>query len=289
MSRTSWLLGLALVGVASLVVGAPPEAEAAAPARRAVRAPLPRPIAPPAFRLTVEDGAGRALPVYRQGGTTFVLGEMGQRYTLTVHNPTSRRVEAVVSVDGRDVLTGEPADYAEQRGYVVPAYGSVTIRGFRRSLSEVATFRFTDPGDSYSARWGTPENVGILGLAIFAERERPELVAPPPPVARGRAPARPAPPPRSSAAGGAPRSSAEEAPARLGTGYGESRYDRVSEVSFERASARPLRVITLRYDDAEGLEARGIRLRGAWTAAPRVQAPRAFPGVSERRFAQPPP
>jgi hypothetical protein len=70
----------------------------------------------------------------------------------------------------------------------------------------------------------------------------------------------------------------------IGTQYGENTYSQVSEVSFVRArNARPDRVITLRYDDYDGLVARGILPR----PAPRhARGPSAFP---VNRFAPPPP
>ena len=43
-------------------------------------------------------------------GGTYVLGQLGARYTLRVSNHSGRRVEAVVSVDGRDAIDGRPAD-----------------------------------------------------------------------------------------------------------------------------------------------------------------------------------
>src|SRR5262245_51700997 len=71
------------------------------------------------------DGSPAA--TYQQNGETYVLGQRGARYTLRVHNHSSRRIEAVVSVDGRDVIDGRSADYAHKRGYLVPAYGEVEI------------------------------------------------------------------------------------------------------------------------------------------------------------------
>jgi hypothetical protein len=60
----------------------------------------------------------------------------------------------------------------------------------------------------------------------------------------------------------------------------------VREVSFERENPRnPARVITLRYDDARGLQARGIDVFGDLRRA-EVSEPDAFP---LSRFAPPPP
>ena len=91
---------------------------------------------------------------------------------------TGERVEAVVTVDGRDVVSGELGNYKRQRGYVIEAYGSVVIEGFRQSLDQVAAFRFTDIGNSYSARRGSGQHVGVIGVAVFKEyqprRARPQ-------------------------------------------------------------------------------------------------------------------
>ncbi|HET7540968.1 MAG TPA: hypothetical protein VFK05_13890 [Polyangiaceae bacterium] len=288
-----------------------------------------RPARPP-YTFSLEDENGNSLATFTKDGRTFALGEPGERYNIRIHNPTSRRVEAVVSVDGRDAVSGEPGDYVNQRGYVIPAYGSVLVEGFRRSLDEVAAFRFTSPEDSYSARMGTPQNVGVIGVAFFAERVRP----PEPVIRRPRPAPRPAPRPydyfRDDRSGEldseapAPRSQKPAAPAagaaaasegraeraarpraeakaaeradedarnsrnNLGTEFGESRESVVSSVAFERASpTHPALLSTLRYDDADGLSARGIDLSGYYRNRWRApDEPQAFP-VS--RFAQPPP
>jgi hypothetical protein len=275
--------------------------------------------AEPPYEISLEDEFGNHLPTYAHRGEWFAQGRDGQRYNVRVTNHSGRRVEAVVTVDGRDVLTGQPGDFKHQRGYLVPAYGSVLIEGFRTSLSEVAAFRFTNPDDSYSARMGTPENVGVIGAAFFPE------VPPPAPVYRPQIPSRPYPTygspqhressssgrgndapnglgsgsGRGEAKGSAPaaesapaprsRSSARDSVAddqasNIGTEYGERTYSEVSEVPFERAHPRsPASVLLLRYDDHEGLVARGILPR---PAPRRPRGPSAFP---VNRFAPPPP
>ena len=63
------------------------------------------------YELTVlVDGV--PVPTYFHDGETYVLGQLGARYTLRVANHSGRRIEAVVSVDGRDV-TGAQA-YLDQ-------------------------------------------------------------------------------------------------------------------------------------------------------------------------------
>lgn len=101
---------------------------------------------------------------------TWALGGIGERYVLRVTNHSSERIEAVVSVDGRDVMDGKAADFRAKRGYLVPAYGQVDIDGWRLSGSEVAAFRFSSVADSYAGRTGSAREVGVIGVAVFPER-----------------------------------------------------------------------------------------------------------------------
>ena len=327
-SRTLRYL-VAALGIGILFLACCTQADAQSPLWR------PRP-APPPYSFSIEDENGNSLPTFAKDGRTFLLGEPGLRYNIRVRNPTGQRVEAVVSVDGRDALSGQPGDYVNQRGYIIPAYGSLLVEGFRRSMEEVAVFRFTSPEGSYSSRMGTPQNVGVIGVAFFPERARP-----PTPVARRPRPVRPAPlplpydsygdgrgrtefesersapsaPPKRSASApsaGSPspvtegradfdarRSRAQAKGAanddlgasgsvnHLGTEFGESQESLVTSTPFERASAtHPAVLSTLRYDDADGLGARGIDVSRYRYGRTYRDEPQAFP-VS--RFAQPPP
>ena len=256
-------------------------------------------------RLEVLDGDGYPLPSFERRGQTYVMGEYGQRYKLRVINRTGGRVEAVVTVDGRDVVNGALGSYSN-RGYVLDAYESVTVEGFRRSGDEVATFRFTSPGDSYAGRMGSAGNVGVIGMAVFEERPRPTprkaRVAEEGYAARGEgrsldsAPA--APSPRAEAelsaapsggagrAGEMKRSKGYSGPqsdlrSEIGTQYGESRVSQVEEVVFRRRSDTPALVYALQYDTEEGLRRRGV------IPPPPPQGPSAFP--NEGRYAPPPP
>jgi hypothetical protein len=279
------------------------------------------------YVVRVQDESGRELPTFHHAGQSYVLGRFGERYDIRVENRTGRRVEAVVTVDGRDVMTGEVGDFVHARGYLIEAYDELVIAGFRQSFDAVAAFRFTSPRASYSARMGTPENVGVIGVAVFPERERPKVIARPRPApeprwddgyrhgsaenavgpAQDRGESAPAERERSASGslGYAPasqpaydeykrrdaraeRSSAASAPSKdnLGTEYGESLTSSVQEVAFERADrSHPAALMTLRYDDREGLLARGIALERPPVRRP--CAPDPFP--SNHRFAPPPP
>jgi hypothetical protein len=142
--------------------------------------------------ITVERPGGSPYEDFWLHDSRYVAGEIGGRYQLRLTNNSGQRVEAVVTVDGRDVVSGEVGDYSKQRGYVLDPWGSVVIDGFRQSMSQVASFRFASLSESYSARRGTPQHVGVIGVAVFDEKARPT----PRPRPRPITPTEPPPPPR---------------------------------------------------------------------------------------------
>jgi hypothetical protein len=168
-----WLSAALLVGGCSSAY-----ADRIAPEPGGAYKPIPdRPAASP-YQVDLIGENGSALNTYLNNGRYYVLGQVGERYTIRVQNPTDRRVEAVISVDGLDAIDGKTADYATKRGYIVPAYGELRVEGFRVSTSEVATFRFSSVAASYAGRKGQARNVGVIGVAIFDERPQPEIVVP---------------------------------------------------------------------------------------------------------------
>lgn len=120
-------------------------------------------------RMSIRDEGGVPLRGVSIHGRTFVLGTSGQRYSIVLENRTGASFEALVTVDGLDVLNGQPGSFTS-RGYVLRPYGTVEVRGFRQSLNRVAAFRFGSVGDSYAADQGDARNVGVIGVALFAER-----------------------------------------------------------------------------------------------------------------------
>jgi len=137
--------------------GQPQIAIAVAPAK--VRAP---------YDVQVIREGGETAPTYAHRDRFYVAGNAGERYIIRITNPTANRIEAVVSVDGLDVVDGEAGDL-RKRGYVVPPYGETRIEGFRTSHEDVATFRFSSVKDSYAGKKGVARNVGVIAVALFEE------------------------------------------------------------------------------------------------------------------------
>ena len=237
-------------------------------------------VAAPAFALgrlvdveLVDRAANETLPVWSHRGDAWVAGRPGERYAVRLANRSGARVLVVLSIDGVNAVSGETAATG-QTGYVLAPYQTTEITGWRKSLTESAAFYFTSLPDSYAARTDRPDNVGVIGAAVFRERERQVFHPPYPPAIRRDEPA------MSSDAGraregessmrAAPAAAAPAAPSmegkaagaaredRLGTGHGEREYAPTTQTTFDRASERPSEVVRIRYDSPERLIALGV-------------------------------
>lgn len=195
-----------------------------------------------------DRAAGRPLPIYESGGHWFVAGRPGTEYQVTIRNRERGDLLAVVSVDGVNVVTGETAA-AAQGGYVIERGSQLSIAGWRKSLEKIAAFYFTNLGDSYAARTGRPDNVGVIGVALFRRKSEP-LAELEQPKARGEA---------GAANDSAQRSAAPPAAEKkIGTGHGPSQNAPARYVEFERESDLPAEVIAIQYDTYANLVARGV-------------------------------
>ncbi len=206
---------------------------------------------------------GRELPVYWHDGRAYVVGRPGDEYQVVLRNRAGEDLLAVMSVDGVNVLSGASAS-AGQGGYVLCARQSLEVQGWRKSLSETAAFYFTSLGDSYAARTHRPDNVGVIGVALFqrvaeapvpfAQPMAPEAGAPAADAGAGEGYAgreRSAPAPLQSKSQGA-------LAAPLGTGHGRREESYARYVEFRRRTAQPVETVAIYYDSYANLVARGV-------------------------------
>ena len=211
----------------------------------------------------IDRASGETLPMYWHNGRWWVPGKPGARYAVALTNRTGARTLAVVSVDGVNVVSGESAA-PDQTGYVLSRGQFAQITGWRKDMTRVAAFEFTALEQSYAARTGRPDNIGVIGVAVFRERPRPST--PPPAVLRQEssrdAGAAPAPAAEANAsASDSVRSRADEAQSkeqRLGTGHGRNERSPTSYTDFERAQATPDELIAIHYDSRDNLLAMGV-------------------------------
>jgi hypothetical protein len=261
----------------------------------------------------VDRDTGQQLEAYYRHGEYWVAGEQGAHYAIYIRNRLGERLLAVTSVDGINAITGQSAGW-DQAGYVLDPWQACQIAGWRKSDYQIAAFAFTATPRSYAARTGRPENVGVIGIALF--REQPSYaalppVAPPigPPVESEAPEAAQRSPSAAERAQGEAEASAPVAPesrssdlsghsiagveagapvARgpaLGTAHGEREYSYAAHTSFLRRQSHPDEIVRIRYDSLENLIAMGI-VRPHRSPGPH---PNPFPGSDTQGYVPDPP
>ena len=233
--------------------------------------------------VSVYDRAeNRTLPLYFHDGRYYVVGKPGNEYQVNIRNNQPGEILGVVSVDGINAVSGETANWG-QTGYVLGAHTSYGVKGWRKNLQRIAAFYFTELENSYAARTGRPDNVGVIGVAVFRKKAEPPVSVSRDYERRREAPA--AGEVQNSATESASRGAAADAAAprastiapqpaqkSLGTGHGQSETSVVRYANFERASTTPDEVITIYYDSYRNLVAQGVIREGT-----RVARPQPFP------------
>ena len=237
-------------------------------------------------------------------------------YTLRLTNNSPSTRMAIVSVDGVNVIDGKDASY-EGGGYVLRPWQSVNIKGWMRSHSEVAAFTFQPSEASYAAATGRgTKNAGVIGVAVFDEKPKWTDMyqqfkgsfggglatngygsRPRPAGSRSSGGTKGTP---ATSNGGISYSAATSnggisysaevktsaglsaAAADIGTGYGQALTQHTQTVAFEKATASPVEVLTIRYAVTEMLRSWGVPVD---VVVP--PGPNAFP--AQPGFVEPPP
>jgi len=256
----------------------------------------------------IDRDSGQQLEAYYRHGEYWVAGAPGAHYAIYVRNQLGERLLAVTSVDGVNVVTGQNAGW-DQAGYVLDPWESYQVSGWRKSDYQVAAFAFTAAPASYAARTGRPNNVGVIGIALFREQPVTALLPPPTPQIAGSEAQRSAqlaqpaerlaeqgalaeaPPAESRAPSSDLSANTVNSPPALtrgpalGTAHGEREYSYVAHTQFVRRQWQPDEIIRIRYDSLDNLVAMGI-VRPHHFANPR---PSPFPSTESAYVPDPPP
>lgn len=127
---------------------------------------------------------GRPVAAYHKDGRCFIEGRESTEYTLKFRNNSWKRVLAIFSVDGVEVIKGKAAAESEN-GYVVDAFSSIEVKGYRIDDANVAAFKFGGTQKSYSNLVGAAtvnpvtkeveykkdtRNNGVIGVRVFEEK-----------------------------------------------------------------------------------------------------------------------
>lgn len=237
------------------------------------------------YELIVRPKGRTPADEYQHNGATWIEGRDGNHYTIDVRNLTGQRALFIISVDGLDVISGQPAG-PQSQGYVVGANESLSIPGWMLNGASAAEFYFSRSTDSYvNSLGGTTTNTGVIGAMVFHEQmhamqlqpslthvngavgagtfTRQVLMQPWNSVAYSKATA-------SSSHGivmqghtaNASSSAIAQVPQDVGTGFGQMVDWSTNQIPFQRANQHhPAAILALYYNSAKNLEKMGIRLR----------------------------
>lgn len=191
---------------------------------------------------------------------TYVEGRQGSEYELRLRNESGRRAVFVVTVDGLSIMDGKPGT-VNGSGYIVEPGQAQDIPGWRLNLNATAHFQFSTLPEAYASQMGRPENIGVIGVAVFNELRKAS-----PCEGRfflgGSEVTR----------GGGPLTFGSSGSKGVGTGFGRETEHQVRSEHFDR-EVFPTTQFNLNYKTREELLAMGVRL----DASSRIDQPSAFP------------
>jgi hypothetical protein len=217
---------------------------------------------------------GRLATEYSARGRRYIEALESAEYELRIHNPTGSRVAVALSVDGMNTIDARHTNAWDAHKWVIDPYGTIHIRGWQMSSENARRFYFTTERDSYGAKIGQTENLGLISAVFFRER-KPFVVTPITPgrtrndqtKENDRVKESNAPPERSESAGTAmPRDAAKERSARsypppddesAATGIGRTISNGVQWIKID-LDPRPAGEITIRYEYRTALVRLGI-------------------------------
>ena len=114
---------------------------------------------------------GKPVREHPHEGKTYIEGRKESEFTLRFHNRSSERSLAVLSVDGLSIMDGKDCSF-DSGGYVLEPFSKVDVPGWRLDMENIAKFFFNASAGSYAAAQGKPRNVGVIGCAVFREKQR---------------------------------------------------------------------------------------------------------------------
>lgn len=168
---------------------------------------------------------------------SYVVARDNDNYKIKIRNNSNNRIGVVVTVDGRNIISGKKSYLkSTERMYVLKPWKTETLSGWRRNKNKVNRFYFTSANDSYAEAWGDQSAMGVIAVAAFKEK-RPHYEND---YRRKSAPS-------------AKRSASDKA----GTGYGESKYSPSRKVSF-KARKKAFERHFIKYEWRKSLCRKGV-------------------------------
>jgi len=179
---------------------------------------------------------GRPLREYYERGRTYIEAVHGAEYELQVRNSSPERVAVALSVDGLNTIDARHTSAWNASKWVIEPYQTITISGWQVSSERARRFYFTNERDSYGAKLGQTDNLGVISAVFFREKRRFDPLTPPQPITRDNKDSE-----MSARAQGAPRQ------ADAATGIGRNVHHDVRWVDMDLDS-RAAGEVTIKYE-----------------------------------------
>ena len=210
---------------------------------------------------------GSSVKEYYHRGSTYIEGKEGTNFSLRMRNNTGSRVLFVPTVDGLSILNGKHGSFGS-RGYIVRAYDSLTIDGWRTSDDNIAEFFFSSPIQSYAKKIHKGNNLGVIGCVVCKEKYQPVYFPPAWAGSVGNGSttgtqninttySMTSASQQMTTAFSAMNCSNNSASASLGTGFGQDKYSPVTSVDFDKEVA-PSEIFNIFYNTRAALQSMGI-------------------------------
>ena len=222
-----------------------------------------------------KQGTLREFPVSNNALSyrAYIEATRDDRYLLRVMNNSNQRVGLVIAVDGRNIISGKKSDLANtERMYILNPHESGAYEGWRSSSTQTNRFYFTEAANSYAASWGDKSAMGVIAMAVYAERPRPPQVSNMNDEKE-----------KAETGRGIDFQTRSATPA-AGTGYGEKTYSPTVSVNFE-PSSDAMEKVFFKYEWRETLCAKNV-IRDCVTHYEKPSDNRFWP---EQGYAPPPP
>jgi len=101
--------------------------------------------------------------------SNWIEAEKGAEFLITIRNDSSRRIAAVIAVDGLSVFDRKPAAYSS-RAYLIEPKSSASVPGWSVDDNLIDRFRFAPDGDAIVYGGQKAQNNGVIACAIFFEQ-----------------------------------------------------------------------------------------------------------------------
>lgn len=114
---------------------------------------------------------GSRCKVYKHNNKFYLESKNNSQYSIKVKNDNYFKVGAAVSVDGLNIINGEPAGNKDPL-YILDNYNSIELKGFRVDNDSVAAFKFGKKEKSYATETqGNEAQNGVIAVRVYKEKE----------------------------------------------------------------------------------------------------------------------